>query len=219
MSALTTVGPDGAALDLGQPRSVWRLAMTESGLAKLVVDQTAPGEFGGLLLLGISGYRLELTLGADRARARGKLFAGHRLDWREAVTATRGADFALAARSRPSRRRRARASRSTCPPSCPRSITGRWWSSSREAGARPAGAPRRSSSNSTASTSRAVSTWSACATSSPTTACSTRCRPRRRVPAATAAAEFRRVAAEFRANVEILLASPSAPRRANRPLR
>ena len=125
-SALATVGPDGADLDLGQPHSVWRLAMTESGVAKLVVDQTAPGELTGLLFLGTgniiylagngrgdavvltgfdgtSGYRIELTLGADRAHARGKFFGGHRLDWREGLTATRGAEFALAAQPKVTR--------------------------------------------------------------------------------------------------------------------
>jgi thiol-disulfide isomerase/thioredoxin len=119
VSALVTVAPEGGVLDLGAPRSVWRLAMSESGAAKLTVDQTAPGDFTGLLLLdtgnivylagngrgdvavlsgfdGTSGYRLELTLGADRSRARGKLFGGHRFDWRETLTATRGAEFVLA---------------------------------------------------------------------------------------------------------------------------
>jgi thiol-disulfide isomerase/thioredoxin len=49
---------------------------------------------------GTSGYRLELTLGAGHARARGKFFAGHRLDWRETLTATRGVEFALAAQAK-----------------------------------------------------------------------------------------------------------------------
>jgi thiol-disulfide isomerase/thioredoxin len=126
-SALATVGPGGAVLDLGAPHSVWRLAMTESGTAKLVLDQSAPGELTGLLFLatgniiylagnavgdavvltgfdGTSGYRVELTLGADRARARGKFFGGHRLDWREGLTATRGAEFTLAAQPKVTRR-------------------------------------------------------------------------------------------------------------------
>ena len=125
-SALATVPSGGAALDLGQPHSVWRLAMTDSGVAKLVIDQAAPGELTGLLFLGTgniiylagnargdavvlcgfdgtSGYRVELTLGADRASARGKFFGGHRLDWREALTATRGADFAVAAQPKVTR--------------------------------------------------------------------------------------------------------------------
>jgi thiol-disulfide isomerase/thioredoxin len=125
-AALAAAGDAGAALDLGQPHSVWRLAMTESGVAKLVIDQAAPGELTGLLFLGTgniiylagnargdavvlcgfdgtSGYRVELALTADRARARGKFFGGHRLDWREALTATRGADFALAAQPKVTR--------------------------------------------------------------------------------------------------------------------
>jgi thiol-disulfide isomerase/thioredoxin len=125
-SALATVEQAGAELDLGQPHSVWRLAMSDSGAAKLVIDQIAPGELSALLFLGTgniiylagnargdavvlcgfdgtSGYRVELTLGADRARARGKFFGGHRLDWRETLTATRGADFTLAAQPKVTR--------------------------------------------------------------------------------------------------------------------
>ena len=116
---LATVASAAAVLDLGAPRTVWRLAMQDSGLAKLVVNQIAPGDFDGLLLLdtgniiyvagngrgdavvltgfdGTAGYRLELALGADRTRARGAYYGGHRLDWRETLTATRGADFTLA---------------------------------------------------------------------------------------------------------------------------
>ena len=118
-STLATVASEAAVLDQGTPRSVWRLAMQESGIAKLVVNQIAPGDFDGLLLLdtgniiyvagngrgdavvlsgfdGTAGYRLELALGADRTRGHGRYFGGHRLDWREDLTATRGADFALA---------------------------------------------------------------------------------------------------------------------------
>jgi thiol-disulfide isomerase/thioredoxin len=125
--ALATVGDaGGAALDLKEPRSVWRLALSESGTAKLVIEQTAPGDFAGILLFatgniiylagngrgdalvltgfdGTAGYRLELALGADRARGKGKWLAGHKLDWRETLTATRGADFALAKQPRPTR--------------------------------------------------------------------------------------------------------------------
>ncbi|MBA3540559.1 MAG: TlpA family protein disulfide reductase [Deltaproteobacteria bacterium] len=116
----------GAVLDLGAPRTTWRLAMSESGVAKLVVDQIAPGDFearmfldtGNIIYLagngrgdtivlggfdGTSGYRIELTLGSDRKRARGKWFAGHHLDWRESVTATRGAEFDLAVKAKATR--------------------------------------------------------------------------------------------------------------------
>jgi hypothetical protein len=125
-SALATVDSTAAVLDLGEPHSVWRVAMAESGTGKLVIDQTAPGEFSGLLLLdtgniiyvagngrgdaiilsgfdGTAGYRVELTLAADRARAGGKFFGGQRFDWRETLTATRGADFTLALKPRPKR--------------------------------------------------------------------------------------------------------------------
>jgi thiol-disulfide isomerase/thioredoxin len=124
VGVLSTAGAAGVALDLRQPRTVWRLAMSESRLAKLVVEQLAPGEFSGLLFLdtgniiylagtgrgdevvlcgfdGTSGYRLELALAADHQRGRGKFFGGHRLDWRETLTATRGPEFALAIQTRP----------------------------------------------------------------------------------------------------------------------
>jgi thiol-disulfide isomerase/thioredoxin len=120
------VSAEGALLDLGEPRTVWRLAMAESGVAKLVIDQVAPGDFTGVLRFdtgntiylagngrgdaavlsgfdGTSGYRIELALGADRKRARGKWISGHRFDWRETLTATRGADFPFAAKARPRR--------------------------------------------------------------------------------------------------------------------
>jgi thiol-disulfide isomerase/thioredoxin len=128
VGALATVpeGKSSAALDLKEPRSIWRIAMADSGTAKLVIDQTAPGDFAGVLFLdtgnivylagngrgdalvltgfdGTSSYRLELALGADRAKGRGKWLAGHKLDWREALTATRGADFALAVKPRPAK--------------------------------------------------------------------------------------------------------------------
>jgi thiol-disulfide isomerase/thioredoxin len=125
-STLATVGSEGTVIDLGQPHSVWRLAMADSGVAKLVVDQAAPGELAGLMFFdtgniiylagngrgdaivmtgfdGTSGYRLELTLAADRVHARGKFFGGHRLDWRETLTATRGPEFTLAAQPKMTR--------------------------------------------------------------------------------------------------------------------
>jgi hypothetical protein len=58
------------------------------GVPAPVVDQTARGEFGGLLAGNGRGDTVVLT---------GKLVAGHRLDWCEVMTATRGADLALAA--------------------------------------------------------------------------------------------------------------------------
>jgi thiol-disulfide isomerase/thioredoxin len=122
--ALALAGGGGAALDLEEPRTIWRVALRESGEAKLVIDQAAPGEFSGRLHLdtgnlvylagdgrgdtlvmagfdGTAGYRLELTLGADRKGAQGKYVGGHRLDWREDLTATRGADFAYTPRPAP----------------------------------------------------------------------------------------------------------------------
>lgn len=127
LAALATVGAGGAALDLGQPHSVWRIALKESGIARLVVEQPAPGEFTGLMFFdtgnivylagngrgdtmvlngfdGTSGYRLELALGADHARGRGKFFGGHRFDWREDLTAKRG-EFAFVVKARPVRPR------------------------------------------------------------------------------------------------------------------
>lgn len=126
-AALATVGAAGDPIDLGEARSVWKLAMSDSGLAKLVIQQTAPGELEGILFLdtgninylagtargdalalhgfdGTSAYRIDLTLDADRKNARGQFFGGHRLDWRETVTATRGKEFVLAIAPEASRR-------------------------------------------------------------------------------------------------------------------
>jgi thiol-disulfide isomerase/thioredoxin len=290
-SALATVGRDGAALDLGQPHSVWRLAMTDSGVAKLVIDQTAPGELTGLLFLatgniiylagnargdavvlcgfdGTSGYRVELTLGADRARARGKFFGGHRLDWREALTATRGADFALAAQPKVTR-----PGAKIGLPDQPElaalepgplvvELAGSWCSTCRNAAPflvelyreyQPRGlhmvsllyefSDDRALDAVQAETFKKTYgvTWPVVPipgsiddfaeilprglrdinpSGFPITLFLA---PDRSLvafhvgfPAADAAAEFRRVAAEFRANIESLLASPSAPHRANR---
>jgi thiol-disulfide isomerase/thioredoxin len=126
VAVLEPAGGTGPALDLGAPRTVWRLAMSDSGVAKLVIEQPRPGELTGLLSLatgnliylagtargdaivlsgfdGTSGYRLALALDAGHARAGGTFVGGERLDWRETVSATRGAEFALAIETRPVR--------------------------------------------------------------------------------------------------------------------
>lgn len=295
-SALATVGPapvgaDAAALDLGAPHSVWRLAMTDSGVAKLVIDQTAPGALTGLLFLGTgniiylagnargdavvlcgfdgtSGYRVELTLGADRARARGKFFGGHRLDWRESLTATRGADFALAAQPKvtrpgtqiglPDQPELA----ALAPGPLVVELAGSWCSTCRNAAPflvelyreyQPRGlhmvsllyefSDDRALDAAQAETFKTTYgvTWPVVpipgsiddfaeilprglADINPAGFPITLfLAPDRSLvafhvgfPAADAAAEFRRVAAEFRANIETLLASPRAPHRANR---
>lgn len=123
-SALATVDAAGPPLDLREPRSVWRMDLGESGAGKLVVDQTHPGELGALLFFdtghiiylagngaddtavltgfdGTAGYRLELGFSKDHTSASGKFFGRHKLDWRETVTATRGPDFTLALKPRP----------------------------------------------------------------------------------------------------------------------
>lgn len=112
IAALETVPPTGPALDVGAPHSVWTVQTQDSGVAKLALDQVAPGELDAMLTFdtgnfvylagggrgdqavltgfdGTSAYRLELTLDAKREAARGKFFAGHKLDWRETLTATR----------------------------------------------------------------------------------------------------------------------------------
>lgn len=127
-AAATATGSGGAAIDLSEARSVWRVVTKESGTAKLVINQIAPGDFEGVLSLdtgniiyvagsgrgdamvltgfdGTAGYRLELALGADRKSARGKFFAGQRFDWRETLTAARGADFELEIKARAERPR------------------------------------------------------------------------------------------------------------------
>jgi thiol-disulfide isomerase/thioredoxin len=122
--ALATIPSSAAPLDLGQQRSVWRVAFHDSGPARLVIDQAAPGDLAARLMLdtgniiylagngrgdamvlcgfdGTSAYRLELTLGTDLAR--GRLLAGPHFDWRETLTATRGPDFTLAVKPRAAR--------------------------------------------------------------------------------------------------------------------
>jgi len=122
-AALATVASKGPVVDVGEARTTWKLAMTESGEAKLALIETAPGSFDGMVSLdtgnliyvsgngvgdaivmtgfdGTSGYRVELALSKDRATATGTLVGGHRLDWRETLTAKRGADFTLALKPR-----------------------------------------------------------------------------------------------------------------------
>lgn len=117
LSALALV-PAGKALDLGDAHSVWKVQMKDSGTAKLVIEQRAPGALEAMLFLdtgnivylagnaagdqvvlagfdGTAGYRLELTLAKDHARGTGRFIGGHKLDWRETLTATRVPDFAL----------------------------------------------------------------------------------------------------------------------------
>nr|MBA3818859.1 TlpA family protein disulfide reductase [Deltaproteobacteria bacterium] len=125
--ALATVPLEGPHVELGEPRTVWTVKMKESGTAKLVLQQRAPGDFEGMLYLdtgninyvagnargdtlvltgfdGTSGYRLDLVLAPDRKRASGAFIGGHKLDWREPLTATRGADFELAVTTKATRR-------------------------------------------------------------------------------------------------------------------
>lgn len=117
LDALATVPGSAPVVDLGAPRVVYRLQMEEAGVAKLVVEQRAPGAFEATLffdtgntialagngrgaqivLTGFdttSGYRVELALEGDRAK--GSFAAGPRFDWRETFTAQQVPDFAFA---------------------------------------------------------------------------------------------------------------------------
>jgi thiol-disulfide isomerase/thioredoxin len=125
-SALATVPGDAPVLDLGEPRTVWKVKLKESGIAKLVVTQLAPGDFEGLLFIdtgnlmsmagngrgdalvltgtdGFSSYRLELTLDKERKHARGLNGIVARAEKPETLTATRGADFAFTTKPRAER--------------------------------------------------------------------------------------------------------------------
>ncbi len=120
--------PAEPPLDLGEPRTVWRIAMAESGAGRLVLTQHAPGELEGVIAFdtgnrvdlagtarghrvaltgfdGTAGYRLELDLDAASTHARGHWIAGHRLDWREDFTARRGPDFELAEKTKAASKR------------------------------------------------------------------------------------------------------------------
>jgi thiol-disulfide isomerase/thioredoxin len=117
-ATLATVDMTAGALDLGEPRTVWKLAMPDAGTVKLTVDQTEPGSFdammeldsGNLIYLagngsgnalvmtgfdGTSVYRLDLELDKARKAAKGKFAGGHKFDWRETVTAARTSDFVV----------------------------------------------------------------------------------------------------------------------------
>jgi len=122
-SALATVPGDAPVLDLGEPRTVWKVKLKESGIAKLVVTQLAPGEFEGLLFIntgnlmsmagngrgdalvltgtdGCASYRLELMLDKERKHASGLNGIVVWGDKPETLTATRGADFAFTTKPR-----------------------------------------------------------------------------------------------------------------------
>lgn len=131
LGALSTVPGNAPPLDLltpspGETHTTWRLATSESGLAKLEIHQAAPGELEGVLtfdngnivyvagngrgdtavLTGFddtAGYRLELAFDRQRKHARAKWFAGAHFDWRETATATRGKDFTVKLKLRPAR--------------------------------------------------------------------------------------------------------------------
>jgi len=115
--ALATV-PAGTPLDLGEPTTVWRVALSERGTARLEVHQLEPGVFEATMLAetgkydyvagtgagnsmvltgfdGTSGYRLALTLAPDKKSAKGSWSLGYQVDWKQTATAKRGPDFVL----------------------------------------------------------------------------------------------------------------------------
>jgi thiol-disulfide isomerase/thioredoxin len=112
---------DGAPIDFGTPRTLWRLRVGDID-AKLALDQVAPGEvngtlyfdsgaaayFGGsargdrVLLAGFDGatpFRLDVTLDASRQHVTGSWRAGPQLGWQEQLTGDRQtSDFELGAK-------------------------------------------------------------------------------------------------------------------------
>lgn len=126
IAALATLPADGTPLDLGAPKTFWKVQMKDSGIAKLVLEQRAPGELEGALDIdtgntvyvagnargkaavltgfdGTAGYRIELTFDDKAQTATGKYFAGPRFDWRETFTAKRGEDFVRTLKPRPTK--------------------------------------------------------------------------------------------------------------------
>lgn len=118
LGALETVPSDKPPLDFGEATATWRVVLPDTGTARLAISQQAPGDFDAVMTIstgnivylagngrgdqltltgfdGTAGYRIELALDAEHRTGHGKWTAGHRLDWRETVTATRG-DFKLA---------------------------------------------------------------------------------------------------------------------------
>jgi hypothetical protein len=117
--ALLATITDGPPVDLGEPRTFWRLKIDGSTL-RLVLDQVAPSEFnatvyfdnGNVAYLGGNGHASHLVLGGfegaapfsldlrlDPTKQRvvaGIWRAGYALDWKESTTGERTADFVLA---------------------------------------------------------------------------------------------------------------------------
>ncbi|HEY4059282.1 MAG TPA: TlpA disulfide reductase family protein [Kofleriaceae bacterium] len=117
LSGLSTV-TDGPWLDLGEPRTVWKVALGSVNV-KLVLDQRAPGELAGTVFFanghvtylggtgrgdhallggfeGTSPSSLDLVFDTARGTVTGTWRSGQLLGWKEAVTGTRTADFDLA---------------------------------------------------------------------------------------------------------------------------
>jgi hypothetical protein len=114
-AALASAPPGaGAAPSFDASTTYWRVAFAESGVARLALEQVAPGSFVALLDLpsqnyailagtgdgdrlvlggfdGSSPYRLRLTFDRARRAATGDWLAGAQLGWRERVRAERAA--------------------------------------------------------------------------------------------------------------------------------
>lgn len=108
--------PAGAPIDLGESRTTWRARFSESGVAKIEVEQTKPGVFEAtvffptgntvhlagngrgreILMSSLVGFSINLFRGqldASHKTLRGTWISGPTLEWREPFQASRVADF------------------------------------------------------------------------------------------------------------------------------
>ncbi|MEO8702707.1 MAG: TlpA disulfide reductase family protein [Kofleriaceae bacterium] len=109
----------GDPIDLHEASTTWRVAFPESGIAKLELEQVAPGVFNGTLLfstgnvvyvagnarghrlrlsslIGLSIYLFDAELDDAQKTLTGIWVAGPDIKWNETLVATRSNDFEVA---------------------------------------------------------------------------------------------------------------------------
>ena len=109
----------GEPIDLGQPTTVWRATLPESGTVKMTLRQSSPGVFDATIqfptgnaaylagngrgeeirlssMQGLSLYLLTAKVDAGKKALTGTWMAGPQLGWRENFQAARADDFSVA---------------------------------------------------------------------------------------------------------------------------
>lgn len=108
----------GEPMDLGGKTTFWRATFPDSGIAKLQLDEIAPGSFDGIMMFdtgnmayvsgnarggklrlsalgGLSLYSVSADVDAKTGTLSGVWISGPKLAWNEKFTAKRGADFPI----------------------------------------------------------------------------------------------------------------------------